>query len=164
MSVIRTNLKSTCALAAVFGLILLAGSGGAQDQPPKVPMPQALDLDEAKVLKELMASRAQPELPSLETMLLSAMENNPAILVAKSKLREAEAELNRTRLQVARQAITLRFTIQRQREKVAILQDGVRREQMTTERLSEALVELSTLEAELQYILGQSLPDAGAAK
>ncbi len=159
MSVIRTNLKTACALAAIFGFVLLAGSSGAQDQPPK---PRALD--EAKILNALMASRAQPELPSLETMLLSAMGNNPDILVAKSKVREAEAELNRTRLQVARQAITLRFSVQRQREKVAILQVGVREERITTGPLSEALVELSRLEAELQYALGQTPLGEAAGK
>ncbi len=148
-----TNLNTSCALAAVFGFVLLAGSSGAQPPLPTSARP----LDEKKILAEVMATRAQPELPSLDKMLISAIENNPDILVAKSKLHEAEAELNRTRLQIARQVITLRFSVQNLRVRVEVLQDGVRQQRITVGPLMEKLVELTALEADLQYILGGQL-------
>lgn len=153
MPITKTGLSTFCALATVFGVVLLSGWSRAQ-----VPeLPTARPLDEKKMLEDLTAKRAQPPLPSLEKMLMSAMNNNPDILVAKSKVREAEAELHRTQLRVARQIITLRFAVENKRERVEILQVGVQRETMTTEPLREALVQLSALEAELQYMLGGQL-------
>src|SRR5437588_11514314 len=44
---------------------------------------------------------------SLEEALASALKNNPDIRVAESKVQEAEAELNRSRLQVTQKVVSL---------------------------------------------------------
>jgi multidrug resistance efflux pump len=96
---------------------------------------------------------AKPELPTTEKMLMMAMESNPDILVAKAKLREVEAELNRTRLQVIRQIMTLGEVVRYQRVRV----DALRKSgNVPIEELRKAATELSAAEAELQYTLGQS--------
>src|SRR5437660_737827 len=48
---------------------------------------------------------AQTTEPTLEEMLNKALKDNPDIRVAEAKVREAEAELNRTRLQVTQKVL-----------------------------------------------------------
>src|SRR3989442_3304097 len=55
---------------------------------------------------------------SLEEMLAQALKANPDIRVAESKLREAEAKLNRTRLQVMQKVIAFQHTLEAQRSVV----------------------------------------------
>src|SRR5205823_10488997 len=51
------------------------------------------------------AKPAQASEPTLEEMLTNALKDNPDIRVAEAKVREAEAELNRTRLQVTQKVL-----------------------------------------------------------
>jgi hypothetical protein len=90
----------------------------------------------------------------LPAMLTTAMEKNPDIVLAKAKLRGAQAALNRTRLNVARQVITLKDSVHhlqlaangaRQLFEKAVVQEPT---------LTEALAKLSEAQAELQYVLG----------
>jgi hypothetical protein len=118
-----------------------------QDSEPAPPLPP----------KGKSPSITSPPPAELDTLLLTAMEQNPDIRVAQSKLREAEAELNRTRLQVARQIVTLRESILNQRreiERLHVLFYDLMKIQFT--ELGEALTALAAMEAELAYTLGET--------
>ncbi len=51
---------------------------------------------------------AKPGLPSLAEMLQHAFSNNPDIQVAQARVRESEAQLNKTRLEVVQKVMALR--------------------------------------------------------
>jgi hypothetical protein len=95
-----------------------------------------------------------PKLPTTEKLLMTAMESNPDILVAKSKVRQAEAELNRTRLDVVRQILKLRALIQDQQDVVHRLRSLRPANSVSSSERQEASIKLSASEAELQYLLG----------
>lgn len=99
------------------------------------------------------------ELSSAAELLNLALQNNPDIQVARAKVAEAEAELRRIQLQVARQVFTQRQAVEHQRAVVRSLKEE---DSATTENLKAAATAATTLvalEAELQFIIG-SLPDA----
>src|SRR5437660_3054330 len=50
-------------------------------------------------------SKGPPKSPTLEELLAKAAKDNPDIRVAESKVREAEAELNRARLMVTQKVV-----------------------------------------------------------
>jgi outer membrane protein TolC len=67
------------------------------------------------------ADKAKPEKPegqanrSLEELLSSSLRNHPDVQVAEAKLREAEAELRRTRLTLAQKLIERHSAVEAQR-------------------------------------------------
>src|SRR5206468_7820042 len=67
------------------------------------------------------AKPAQAAEPTLEEMLTNALKDNPDIRVAEAKVREAEAELNRTRLQVTQKIVALQQALLAQKAEVAKL-------------------------------------------
>lgn len=104
---------------------------------------------------------AANDLPSIEEMIAAALQSNPDLLVAESKVREAEAERNRARLQVVRQVITLRQSLQSQRDTVARLRALYQTGSVQQETLSAALAALADLEAQVPYLLGKLPQEAG---
>src|SRR5437868_10610793 len=95
------ELKSNkCALAALAAIVVCSGAAvavhaqqpGSTKEPPKAT--QTAPADAGKV-------------PRLEELLSRALKENPDIRVAETKLREAEAELNRTRLQVTQKVVAV---------------------------------------------------------
>ncbi|HEY7327142.1 MAG TPA: hypothetical protein VH592_05870 [Gemmataceae bacterium] len=147
-----------------------AGSpqGGVRPQAPgspDVPRPQKV--------------KAAPDKSKLEDMLAEALRNNPDIRVAAAKLAEAEAKLNRTRVQVTQQVVTLYQSIVSQRALVEVSQkkydrltELVRRAAVDPVSLDEASAtltvakaKLAELEAQMPGLLGkvQKSPEARAA-
>jgi hypothetical protein len=110
------------------------------------------------------------EKTQLEAMLAEALKNNPDIRVATASLAAADAELNRTRLQVAQKVITLHAAIASQKAEVAYRQSQFERikklgEQKSVEmqvvdeaqqKLTVAKAKLAELEAQLPAVLGKS--------
>jgi hypothetical protein len=110
--------------------------------------------------------------PTLEEMLAAALKDNPDIRLCESKLHEAEAELNRTRLQVIQKITTLYYTIDDARRAVEASEDMHRdlakayaekngavtrmQEREANFNLMRAKAELAKLEAEQPYLLGKS--------
>ena len=111
----------------------------------------------------------QPVMQGLEEMLARALQDNPDIRVAQTKVSEAEAELNRTRLQVLQKIIAGKQAVDSQKEIVAA-------EEATSNRLDRlakagqassedrdkakthlviAKAQLAKLETELQYLIGR---------
>lgn len=105
---------------------------------------------------------------SLEELLAEALKHNPDIGVAESKLREAEAELNRVRLQVTQKLIAQQRelaqaqalveegnakyqTAKELQKRGAIAQEEYRAASMTLQKLK---ADLSRIESKLPYLLG----------
>lgn len=114
---------------------------------------------------------------SLEKLLSQALKSNPDIRVAEAKLREAEAELHRARLQVT-QRIAVTYQLREQQraavewstkklERVYQLnkKSVISREDidMAQRELAEAKAKLAAIEADLSYAVGLPLKIAGAA-
>lgn len=109
-----------------------------------------------------MPGMAPAEPSSAAEMLNIALQTNPDLLVARAKVAEAEAELRRVQLDVARRVFRQRQDLENQKAKVARIQKLHASNGATAEDLSEAVNEQSALETELQYLMGRS-PDASGA-
>jgi hypothetical protein len=110
-----------------------------------------------------------PEKSKLETMLAEALRNNPDIRVAAAKLAEAEADLNRTRLQVTQKVVTHHQAILSQKAVVNLAQKryehvkrlldmGIGGDEIdeAIAKLEIAKAKLTEAEAELPYLLGRA--------
>jgi hypothetical protein len=145
--------------------LLLTGAALAWGQPG--PRPEG---EGAPASKE----KAPPAKSKLEEMLAQALKDNPDIRVATAKLGEAEAELNRVRLQVMQKVVTLYHTTEMARADVATAErtlDRMRRlgpavshEELDAAQaaLAAAKAKLAAVEAEVPYVIGKQ-PHATAA-
>ncbi len=139
-------------------LALLAVSGGAFGQAP------------AGAANPPQKPAAAPDKPTtLEEMLAKALKDNPDIQVAKSKLAEADAELNRTRLQVTQKVVTLYRNVEAQKAAVAAAETTLGNAitvqvnkgggSLEVDRAKVAVIlakaKLAEMEAEMPYLLGQ---------
>jgi hypothetical protein len=111
---------------------------------------------------------------SLEELLARALKSNPDIQVAESKLHEADAELNRTRLLVTQKLVTLFRNIEWQKSVVASCTSTWQTEkklfetgqtpqvafEQSRQALDAAKAKLSDLEAELAYLTGKQENEA----
>jgi hypothetical protein len=94
---------------------------------------------------------------ALDQLLATAMENNPDIITSKAKVALAEAELNATRLQVARRILTLRGDLEKQK----IIVDYAQKTQQsgapgsTVKELQENEAKLQQMENELRFLIGK---------
>src|SRR5262249_129713 len=115
-------------------------------------------------------NKGKPAPLTLEEMLAQAAESNPDVRVAEAKLREAEAELNRTRLQVTQKVVKLyqeckaqRSTLEEaeQRLKAAekLLATGAlpqRELDKSRAAVVQAKARLESLEAEIPFVVGKA--------
>jgi hypothetical protein len=105
----------------------------------------------------------------LEEMLEKALKNNPDLRVAVTKAQEAEAELNRTRLEVTRKVVRAHATLDAAKTNVAAAQQrledvrkllarqavGKEELQAAEKDLAAAKTDLATAEGEALYLLGE---------
>jgi hypothetical protein len=132
--------------------------------------PEAKDQKPARTTTGEVRLRVdKPAEPTLEDMLNKALKDNPDIKVAEAKVREAEAELNRTRLQVTQKVLTFHHTREAQKAAVKVAADEVARMRKLQEtnslpqgvldqmedRLAQAKAKLAEIEAEMPYLLGE---------
>jgi hypothetical protein len=132
--------------------------------------PEAKDQKPARTTTGEVRLRVdKPAEPTLEDMLNKALKDNPDIKVAEAKVREAEAELNRVRLQVTQKVLTFHHTREAQKAAVKVAENEVARgrklqkdavmpqevlDQME-DRLAQAKAKLAEIEAEMPYLVGQ---------
>jgi hypothetical protein len=116
-----------------------------------------------------------PAKSKLEEMLEEALQYNPDIHVAEAKVREAEAELNRTRLLVAQKVVALNAALDVARASVAAnerrmerakdlrTKGGISAEDFDAAAalLQQAKADLAKLEAEAPYITGRPPKESG---
>jgi len=112
---------------------------------------------------------AQAAEPTLEEMLNKALKDNPDIRVAEAKVREAEAELNRTRLQVTQKVLAFHHLRESQKAVIKVSEEDLQRIaklnaskaigqeelRLAQQRLSAAKAKLAEVEAEMPYLIGQ---------
>lgn len=112
--------------------------------------------------------------PKLEELLAEALRQNPDVLIAESKLREAEAHVRHTRMQVAQKLAEAYTALESQREKFAKSEElaqtlsrpnvATKVEQMKASvDLAEAKRQLVQVEASV-YALAGRLPGGQAAQ
>lgn len=118
-----------------------------------------------KLIDQLLTKEAG----SLEDLLGQALKNNPDIRVAETKLHEAEAELNRARLQVMQKVVTLQHSLETRRNAIKIAEArwkqlselhkqaavAMTMVQEAEQELIREKAKLTALEAELPYLLGK---------
>jgi hypothetical protein len=151
----RSKVVRTLALALVFnGMGFALAQQSSWPRQPGSPPRQ---------------SKAPPEKSKLEAMVAAALKNNPDILVAAAKLAEADAELNRTRLQVTQKIVALHHAILSQKATVDYTQKKYDRfrELLANKAIDAKLVDemfaqltavkakLAELEAQLPAVLGK---------
>ncbi len=90
-----------------------------------------------------------PPFRSLDEVLMQALKSNPDLRVAESKVREAEAEYNRVRIQVMQKVVKLEFDIKDAKEKVAQLTIRHDRTNAQFKRGTTPAQEFETAQAEL---------------
>ena len=112
----------------------------------------------------------KPAKSKLEEMLEQALANNPDIRVAEARVREAEAKLSKTRLEVTQKVATLYAAIESARQGLANAEADLERlnalrakgvvgqEDLGRVRLqvATAKAELAKLQAEAAYLLGKA--------
>jgi len=145
-------------LAALVGALLLLG-GAAMGQPapgePKKP--------------------AEEKKPSqLEELLAQALRDNPDVRVAEAKMREAEAELNRARLQAIQKVVahqhnteTLESAVKTAQARVVVAETNVRLAEAEYQRMADIAKKGVVAQSEVdaaQAKVKQAAADLEAAK
>jgi hypothetical protein len=180
---------SGAAFLTLAAALWLGGAPAGGQQPAKdtksadelIKALKAADADvrrqAVEALAQLGADKGKGAAPSLEQLLTHAAQDNPDIRVAEAKVREAEAELSRTRLIVAQKVVKLYQDIAAQRAAVAETEQrfktverlyqakGVSQAELDAAKqvVIQAKAKLEGLEAELPFLLGRSEPLKGAA-
>jgi len=171
MTATMTSRRFLAGLLLGAGLLLALHSDSPADEPeaaagakkePTAPAAEAPAPNEAAPAPTETDTPAKDS-PSNEKMLLTAMEHNPDIRIARSQLRSAEAELNRTRLDVVRRVVTLRKSIEEYEPMIRSLKTLVAAARATARELWKPMTELASFQADLQYLLGKSDVPAQAA-
>src|SRR5437867_388435 len=72
---------------------------------------------------QVKQGKSEAAAATLEELLNTALENNPDVQVAEAKLHEVEAELRRTRLNLASQVIALHAKVIAQKELLKVSQE-----------------------------------------
>jgi hypothetical protein len=153
-----------CVGKAGFGLLGLVVSAGMiwGQTAPSSPAEKPSKRDGGAPSKSVSA-------PTLAELLAQALKENPDIRLAETKVREAEAELNRCRIQVMQKLTALYYdidaarkaveeaerrwvTIDRLRKQGAISHDDVAAAQLV---LMKARADLTKLEADKPFLLGK---------
>jgi hypothetical protein len=171
----RRGVVDVLALAGVLAIVC-SGYGQpspkpkADDKEKKTPAKSKLDeMIEQDPKRLIDPGTGRPAKTKLEEMLEQALQNNPDIAVAEAKLREAEAKLSRTRLEVTQRVAILyaaiesarvavgnaeaeldRATILREKGTISLADFGQVRQQAAL-----AKANLAKLQAEAAYLLGK---------
>jgi hypothetical protein len=165
-------LQKTAVFAWLLGASLVLAQPPAKDPvPPKTTGPvltgsgsSTLTLTGVTTTSSSGTTAKKLEPGSLEEMLDKALRNNPDILAAEAKVREAEAECNRVRHQVVAKIVGLRMDIENAKKTLAIAESMLKLELDARSQRSVVLplqsnvekqkAELGKLEAELKAVLG----------
>jgi len=147
---------------AFFSWLWLLGAivpARAQDK-----VPAAAQDDQKPTAKQATAPVEDGKLPerkraaalplSLEQAMTQAVRTNPDLLIAEAKVRQMEAELNLTRLAVARDVTVAYHKWENAKQKSSFDEKMHRRGLFDSNALAAARQELAECESELMYLLG----------
>jgi len=87
-----------------------------------------------------------PQIPSLEEMLAVALKHNPEVRAAEAKVRAAEADMDRTRLEVVQNIVAFRQRWQAQWQQLTVAEEELR----SIEAAHRAGVKMSAAAAQAQ--------------
>ncbi|HLJ92545.1 MAG TPA: TolC family protein [Gemmataceae bacterium] len=150
-------------------IVLLVACGAVLGQAQQAASPPTGSEHAATATKSSPAKPEDGKPSELEQMLTEALANNPDIRVSEAKLREAEAELNRVRLQALQKLATFHHSLEAQRAAVKAAEASMQQIQkkIAVERvdpedvhaaqsqLSQEKAKLATLENEIPFLLGR---------
>jgi hypothetical protein len=168
-------------VVAVLLLALNPATGQQQETKPEAKDQNAKPAPTDKASSDRSSRSSRPRYPwnaeskpksgeqTLEEMLSKALKDNPDIKVAEAKVREADAELNRTRLQVTQKVLAFHHNREAQKANVKVAEEEIARirklqasnvvaqedVQQAEHRLSQAKAKLAEIEAELPYLVGE---------
>ena len=128
--------------SSFFLAILIGGSGSIERSMAQQATSSAQEKKPA-ANSNAAPSQAKPGKaaePTLEEMLNKALKDNPDIRVAEAKVREAEAELNRTRLQVTQKVLTFHHSRESQKALIKVAEEDLQRIQ----KLYDATLQMRT--------------------
>lgn len=161
----QSKVVKTLALALVLGGVSMSAAQPSGQQSAGPSQQGGLPPGSPK-------QKAVQKKSNLEEMLAQALKNNPDIRVAAAKLAEADAELNRTRLQVTQKVVMLYHAIETQKK---VVENAERREKRAenlgaaissegkdeiTQSLALAKAKLAELEAQVPALLGKARSSA----
>lgn len=143
-------------------------SFGQLFKPLETPAPAKPGQDKAAPAEP---AQAKPAASTLEDLLAKALKDNPDIRVAEAKVREAEAELNRTRLLVTQKVIAFHHAVESQKSLIKVAEAELQRihelarkgaiskadVDESQKRLAQAKAKLAEIEAEMPYLMGKQL-------
>lgn len=121
-------------------MFILASMAWGQQPPAKNEKPP----ESAEVKKQ-----------SLEELLATALQHSPEVQVAEAKLREAEAQLRATRLQIAQRLIDLHTSSETQHKNLSIAESEYKRMMKMREAGTVSLSEFAEVERKFQTLKGQ---------
>lgn len=166
----RSKVVNMLVLALVLGGV--GFSLAQQQQPRKARVEEEEDTPRKAKVKIVTAEKSK-----LEEMLEQALKHNPDIRVAAAKMSEAEAELNRTRLQTTQKVVALYYAIDTQKKVVEHQDTKFKRVQLLSQRganavtheefeeakqaLALAKAKLAELEAQLPALVGKMAAGEG---
>jgi hypothetical protein len=150
-------------VSLVLGIVLLGGTSAWAQAPAKGP-----GKPDASAPKDKAPGTVTPQSP-LDELLAKALRDNPDLVVAQVKVREAEANLNQARLQVMQKVVALhqqlkalRAAVDEANAKLIATQQlrdtrvvGAERVLQSQADLQKAKAELAKAEAEMVYLFGQ---------
>ncbi len=120
-SLVRSSAFSLAVLVAGSALLSrsMAQQATLSAQEKKPPTNSSPGPNQAKPAKQAE--------PTLEEMLNKALKDNPDIRVAEAKVREADAELNRTRLQVTQKVLVFHHSRESQKAIIKVAEEDLQR-------------------------------------
>jgi hypothetical protein len=145
------------AVSSLLLTLVMTGAGIGLGQQEKTAKKVRAEEEEETPRAEQSKQKSPPTKSKLEEMLTDALKNNPDIRVAAAKLAEADAELNRTRLQVVQKVVTLYHAIETQKKAIALEERKYKRiaelklsNAVDAERVDEAQQTLALAKAKLE--------------
>lgn len=165
----RLVVKTLTLAALLSGMSFCMGQQGGA--PSKHAAEEETPKSKRKIIRveeEDATAKAAPGKSKLEEMLAEALKNNPDLRVAAAKLAEAEAELNRTRLQVTQKVVAQYYAIDTQKKTVEHQEAKLRRLEQSAnsisisevaearQALALAKAKLAELEAQMPALLGKT--------
>jgi len=152
----------SCFPGPLHGQAKPAKASGAPQATPNTPaLPkQGPYLAPAAVKKYHYKKSPSTSLPNLAQMLDAALRHNPDIRVAESHRIEAEAELNRVRLEIAQKVMRFNHSWQAQRQVVSISKMRSRHQMREFDRMKQLIEEDDDEDEDQKMILEHELGEA----
>ena len=152
------NKVEYCAIAGIAVVVALSLATIALAQQQQKPAPA-----QPEKSGDVEPSLFPDGVPGLEEVLSAALEDNPEIRVAQAKVREAEAALNQARLEMIRQAVTLRQSTLQQQAEFNETKRLYANNVISAAELAQSSRASIKSEAQLLYLMGRTPPGAPQA-